>query len=75
MEDGKFCEELMLNQSEPDAIIELKRNKCKKGCKTNSCSCKRANLVFTGLCSYNINDACENTNHYKLHEGGQEENE
>ena len=39
MEDEKICEELMLNSSVPGAIVELKRYQCKKGSKTNSCSC------------------------------------
>ena len=74
MEDGKFCEEFMLNSSVPNAIIELTRGKCKKGCKTNSCSCKQT-LVCTDSCSCNINDNCVNTNHYKLHEIDEEEND
>ena len=74
MGDGKFCEELMLNQSVPDAIVELARCKCKKGCKTNSCSCKLTNLVCKDLCSCNIDDNCENISHYTLYEKNQEEN-
>ena len=72
----EFCEELKVNLSVSDAIVEFTRCKCKtKGCKTNSCSCKCANLVCTGSCSCNINDDCENTNHYKLYESDQEEND
>ena len=55
MEGLKLCEEFILNSPVPDAIVELTRYKCKKGCKTNSSSCKRVNLVCTDSCSY-IND-------------------
>ena len=68
MEGLKFCEKFMINSSVPNAIAELTRFKCKKGSKTNSSSCKRANLVCTDSCSCNINDDCKNTNHYKLYE-------
>ena len=63
MEGLKFCEEFILTSSVPDAIVELTRDKCKKG-----------NLVCTDSCSCNINDDCENTNHYKLYESDEEEN-
>ena len=71
----KFCKEFILNPPVPEAMVEMTRYKCKKGCKTNSSSCKRANLVCTDSCSCNINDDCENTNHYKLYESGEEEND
>ena len=58
-----FCEKFVLNSSVPDSIVELTRYECKKGCKTNSSSCKRANVVFIDPCSCNINGDCENTNH------------
>ena len=75
MEGLKFCEEFMLNSSAPDAIIEFTRYKCKKGSKTNSSSCKRADLMCTDFYSCNINDDCENTSHYKLYENDEEEND
>ena len=75
MEGLKFCEEFMLNSSAPDAIVEFTRYKCKKGSKINSSSCKRANLMCTDSYSCNINDDCENTNHYKLYENDEEEDQ
>ena len=75
MEGLKLCEEFMLNSSVPDATVEFTRHKCRKGCKTNSSSCKRVNLVCTDLCSCNINDDYENTNHDKLYESDEEEND
>ena len=75
MEGSKFCEEFTLNSSAPDAIVEFTRYKCKKGSKTNSSSCKRTNLMCTDLYSCNINDDCENTNHDKLYESDEEEND
>ena len=74
MEGLKFCKEFILNSPVPDAIVELTRYKYKKGCKTNSSSCKRVNLVFTNSCSGNDKDDCENTNHYRLYESDVEEN-
>ena len=71
----KFCEEFILNSSVRDAIVELTRYKCKKGWKTNSSSCKRANLVCADSYSCNINDDCKNTKHYKLYESDKEEND
>ena len=73
-EDEKICEELMLNSSVPNAIVEPMRCKCKKGFKTNSCSSKCANLGCTDSCSCNINDDCENKYRYKLYESDKEEN-
>ena len=53
----------------------LRKCKCEKGCKTNSCSLKCASVVCTYSSSCNINDDCENTNHYKLYEIDEEEND
>ena len=75
MERLKFCEEFMLNSSAPDAIVEFTRYKCKKGNKTNSSSCKRANLMCTDLYSCNIKDDCEDRNHYKFCKIDEEEND
>ena len=75
MKGLKFYEEFMLNSSVPDAIVELTRYKCKKGCKTNSSFWKRANLVCRYSCLCNINENCENKNHYKLCEGDEEDND
>jgi hypothetical protein len=41
---GELRQELMVNASVPDMIVELTRCCCKKGCKTNSSSCRRAKL-------------------------------
>ena len=60
IENGKICTELMLSSSVPDAIIELK-----KGCKINSCSFKRANLVCTDSCFCNDHEKCDNTSYCK----------
>ena len=75
MEGLKFCEEFLLNSSASDVIVEFTRYKCKKSSKTNSSSGKRANLMCTDLYSCNINDDCENTNHYKLYKIDEEEND
>ena len=75
MEGLKFSEELISNSPLPDALVEMTRHKCKKVCKTNSSSWKRANLMCTDSCSCNISDSYKNTNHDKLYESDEEENE
>ena len=74
MEVLKICEESMLNSSLPDAVVDLSWYKCRKGCKTNSYSYRRADLVCPDSCSFN-NDDCKNTNHYKLYKCDEEEND
>ena len=75
MEVLKICEESMLKSSLPDAVVDLSWYKCRKGCKTNSYSYRRADLVCPDSCSFNINDDCKNTNHYKLYKCDEEEND
>ena len=35
----------------PDSLLDCINCKCKTGCQTQSCSCKKANLNCTELCS------------------------
>lgn len=35
----------------PDALLDSINCKCKSGCKTFRCSCKKANLAYTDLCT------------------------
>ena len=45
------------------AVLELVRCKCvKQMCRTARCSCKRANVVWTEMCTCEASDdICENT--------------
>ena len=58
--EGIFEQERMSNAAVPDVIVELTRCNCKKGCKTNICSCFRAKLVCTDACSCDDGYECEN---------------
>ena len=42
--------EFMINASVPEGKIELISCKCKKGCKNNSCSCRKSQLICTDAC-------------------------
>ena len=44
----------------PESVLELVQCKCKKGCKTNSCSCRKSKLVCCDACFCKIDDECEN---------------
>ena len=46
----------------PDAVVQLVRCGCTKSkCSSNRCSCRKANLNCTDLCSYSdVDDMCEN---------------
>ena len=47
-----------------EAVVELVRCKCKKGCKTNTFGCKKAGLTCTDACICNKAQECENPNDY-----------
>ena len=49
--DGELSQEKMLNAPVPDSIIELTRCNCRRGCKSNACSCRREALLCTDSCS------------------------
>ena len=44
-------------ESAPDSILEYVMCRCKKGCNTKRCSCKKADLQCTELCQCG---ECEN---------------
>ena len=50
----------MITDAVPDAIIELIRCTCRKGCKTNICCCRKANLACTDACLCEDGEACQN---------------
>ena len=64
--DGAIQQERMLNLSVPNVIVELTRCNCKKGCKTQACSCRRENLNCTDSCRCNDADESENVHSFEL---------
>lgn len=50
LDDGNFTPKYMSSQPVPKSTIELICCKCKKGCKTAACSCRRSSLVCTDVC-------------------------
>ena len=51
----------MTKKAVPDAIAELARCTCKKGCKTNLCCCRKASLVCTDACQCQDGEECQNS--------------
>ena len=56
-ENETLVPEYMLFGPVPESIIELVSCKCTKGCKQNTCSCRKAKLSCCDACSCN---ECEN---------------
>ena len=59
--NGQLSPEFMLLDSVPESVLELVQCKCKKGCKNNSCSCRKHKLTCCDACSCSIEEDCENT--------------
>ena len=57
----------MTNKAAPKVILELNVCNCKKGCKSNACSCRRNNSVCTDACK------CKNFSEYQNDKAPQEE--
>ena len=58
-------QEKTVRNAVPENIVELIRCKCKKGCKTNACGCRKEGLKCTDACLCNNTQECENQNeHY-----------
>jgi hypothetical protein len=62
--DGLLSPEYMVLNSVPESVLELVQCKCGKGCKSNSCSCRKSKLVCCDACSCSIQEDCENTDMY-----------
>ena len=56
--NGALKLDFMVEKSVPEAISELMRCQCKRGCKNNSCGCRKAKLSCTGACF--CEEECEN---------------
>ena len=56
--DGHLELERMIDDAVPDVVVKLTCCKCCKGCKTNSCSCRRAKLTCTEACLCNDVGEC-----------------
>lgn len=57
--NGFLTPEYMIFDSAPSSVLELISCKCKKGCKNNLCSCRKANFNCCGLCKDCTNDDTE----------------
>ena len=60
LEDGVLVQELMTEPPVPEVCTELTCCKCKKGCKSNSCSCWRSHFLCTDACHCSSFETCEN---------------
>jgi hypothetical protein len=58
IENGQLCIKWMTLPVAPDSVLEIVNCSCKTGCKSNRCSCKKANLNCTDLCK--CSDSCKN---------------
>ena len=48
----------------PENVLELVSCRCQKGSKTNACACRKSKLACSNACSCDVNDSCENTEHF-----------
>ena len=65
--------ERMIDDAVPDVVVELTRCKCNKGCRTNSCSCRRAKLTCAEVFHCNYDDECENLQQFETNPSSDEE--
>lgn len=56
--------EFMIKAPIPESTIELICCKCKKGCRTNACSCRKSSIICTDACACDDFEECENTEMY-----------
>ena len=57
--NGFLTPDYMIFDSASSSVLELISCKCKKGCKNNLCSCRKANFNCCGLCKDCTNDDTE----------------
>ena len=57
----------------PEAIVELVHWKCKKGCKTNDCGCKKTGFTCTDACICNKVQERKNQKDYYCYNGSDNE--
>ena len=60
LEDGVLEQELMTEPLAPEVCTELTCCKCKKGFKSNSCSCPQSHFLCTDACCCSSFETCEN---------------
>ena len=60
LENGVLVPEYTVLGDVPERVIELVSCRCRKGCKTNLCACRKVKLVCTDACGCDDNDDCEN---------------
>ena len=57
--DGKLTPVTCINPPAPEALLELQKCNCKKGCAKKSCGCQKNNLRCTDMCG--CGSECSNT--------------
>jgi hypothetical protein len=57
---GQYTPIMTTNQAAPTAILELTKCGCKRGCKSNGCSCRQNKLPCTEMCGCFVHE-CTNT--------------
>lgn len=56
--DGRLRPVCCINPPAPEALLELRKCNCKKGCEKRSCGCQKNNLRCTDMCG--CGDECKN---------------
>ena len=72
--NGTIEPERMITPAVPDIVVELTRCKCGKGCKTNTCSCRKAKLSCSDACLCSETENCENCE-TEFYDGSSDEEE
>ncbi|GBL99302.1 hypothetical protein AVEN_177332-1 [Araneus ventricosus] len=55
----------MERDAAPESLLKIISCNCKKGCK-NACSCRKAGLICSSLCTCSLEEACENASDINL---------
>ncbi|GBL83698.1 hypothetical protein AVEN_132621-1 [Araneus ventricosus] len=55
----------MERDAAPESLLKIISCNCKKGCK-NACSCRKAGLICSSLCTCSLGEACENASDINL---------
>ena len=45
-------------------VLELVSCRCQKGCKNNTCAFRKSKVACSNGCNCDMNDSCENTEHF-----------
>ena len=70
-EGGYLVPTKNVNPAAPEGFVELTTCKCKKGCKTNRCACRKNDLLCSDACY--CGDDCENTDRGSISDDSDDE--